>query len=170
MVDLIAGRLAAGLLVAVALAMIPRALRAADEAAMQRGAYIFDAADCVGCHTDAKNNGQRLAGARALATPFGIFYSPNITPDKETGLGDWSYEDFHRALREGISEHRRYYFPVFPFPAFTGMTDQDIADLWAYLQAQEPVRQPNKRHESRPPSSWRFLLLGWRAPFFTERP
>jgi mono/diheme cytochrome c family protein len=170
MVDLIAGRFAAGFLIAVALALIPRASRAADAAAMQRGAYIFDAADCVGCHTDAKNNGQRLAGGRALATPFGIFYSPNITPDKETGLGDWSYEDFHRALREGISEHRRYYFPVFPFPAFTGMTDQDIADLWAYLQAQEPVRQPNKRHESRPPFSWRFLLVGWRALFFTEGP
>jgi mono/diheme cytochrome c family protein len=170
MIDLIAGRFPAVFLIAIALAMIPRASRAADAAAIERGGYIFDAADCVGCHTDAKNNGKRLAGGRALATPFGIFYSPNITPDKETGLGNWSYEDFHRALREGISEHGRYYFPVFPFPAFTGMTDQDIADLWAYLQAQEPVRQPNKRHESRPPFSWRFLLVGWRMLFFTEGP
>jgi mono/diheme cytochrome c family protein len=170
MIDLIVGRYAAGPLIAIAFAMIPLASRAADEAAIERGAYIFDAADCVGCHTDAKNNGKRLAGGRALATPFGIFYSPNITPDKETGLGDWRYEDFHRALRAGISEHGAYYFPVFPYPAFTGMADQDIADLWAYLQAQAPVAQRNKPHEIKPPFSWRFLQIGWRALFFTEGP
>src|SRR5258707_6203949 len=105
MIDLIAGRRAAGFLIAIILAGSPLAVHGADEAAVQRGAYVFDAADCVGCHTDAKNNGQRLAGGRALATPVGIFYSPHITPDQETGLGAWSLEDFHRALRDGISEH-----------------------------------------------------------------
>src|ERR1700686_4552461 len=88
------------------LVLVPPAARAApDPAAVERGAYIFDAADCVGCPTDAKNNGARLAGGRALATPFGVFYSPNITPDKETGIGKWSLDDFRRALREGISAH-----------------------------------------------------------------
>jgi mono/diheme cytochrome c family protein len=172
MIDIIAGKRAMEFLATLVLllAWSPLAARAADEAAIARGAYVFEAADCVGCHTDAKNNGKRLAGGRALATPFGIFYSPNITPDKDTGLGAWSYEDFHRALREGISEHGRYYFPVFPYPAFTGMSDQDIADLWAYLQAQEPVAQRNMPHDIGPPFSWRFLQIGWRAWFFTEGP
>src|SRR5947208_2284722 len=75
----------------------PSARGAPDPAAAERGTYIFDAADCVGCHTDAKKNGARLAGGRPLVTPFGIFYSPNITPDKETGIGNWTLEDFHRA-------------------------------------------------------------------------
>jgi mono/diheme cytochrome c family protein len=170
MIDLIVGRRAVGVLVAIALAAMPPVARAADQAAIERGAYVFDAADCAGCHTDVKNNGKRLAGGRALATPFGIFYSPNITPDKETGIGDWSYEDFHRALREGISEHGRYYFPVFPYPSFTGMSDGDIADLWAYLQAQEPVNQRNKPHDVGFPFSLRKLQIVWRALFFTEGP
>src|SRR5437667_6600211 len=80
-----------GLLVLVS----PSAGGAPDPTAAERGAYIFDAADCVGCHTDAKNNGARLAGGRPLVTPFGTFYSPNITPDKETGIGDWTLDDFH---------------------------------------------------------------------------
>jgi mono/diheme cytochrome c family protein len=152
------------------LLVLPAARSAPDPAAMQRGAYIFDAADCVGCHTDAKNNGPRLAGGRPLATPFGVFYSPNITPDTETGIGNWSLDDFRRALREGISDHGAYYFPVFPYTSFTGMSDQDIADLFAYLQTQERVKQPAKRHDVRPPFSWRFLQLGWRELFFTPGP
>src|SRR5262245_28463632 len=99
---------------------------AADEAAVKRGEYIFNAADCVGCHTDAKGKGMRLAGGRPLATPFGTFYSPNITPDPATGIGKWSLSDFRRALRQGIAPEGHYYYPVFPFPAFTGMSDADI--------------------------------------------
>jgi mono/diheme cytochrome c family protein len=159
------------LLIAVLpIAVASSAGAATDEAAVQRGAYIFDAADCVGCHTDAKNDGKRLAGGRPLATPFGTFYSPNITPDKNTGLGKWSIEDFRRALREGISGHGIYYFPVFPYPAFSGMTDQDVDDLWAYLQTQEPVAQASKSHEIRFPFRFRRLQMAWRALFFTPGP
>src|SRR5260370_26939735 len=110
------------------LVLVPAAARAApDPAAAQRGAYIFDAADCVGCHTDAKNNGARLAGGRALATPFGVFYSPNITPDKETGIGRWSLDDFHRARRDRVSGHGAHYFPCFPYTSFTRMKHQQRA-------------------------------------------
>jgi mono/diheme cytochrome c family protein len=161
---------AAMILLTVLLAICAPPTKAADEAAVQRGAYIFDAADCVGCHTDAKNEGRRLAGGRPLATPFGTFYSPNITPDKSTGLGKWSLEDFRRALREGISEHGVYYFPVFPYPAFSGMTDEDIGDLWAYLQTQEPVVHANKPHDVGFPFRFRRLQIGWRALFFTPGP
>ncbi len=176
MVDIIAGTkratglrcLALTIAVTVAVVWAAPAAHAADDAAVKRGGYIFDAADCVGCHTDVKNNGKRLAGGRALATPFGTFYSPNITPDRDHGVGKWRLEDFRRALREGTSGHGSYYFPVFPYPAFTGMSDADIGDLWAYLQTQEPVNQANKPHEVSLPFSWRFLQIGWRALFFTE--
>lgn len=143
---------------------------APDEDAVTRGAYIFDAADCVGCHTDVKNNGKRLAGGRALATPFGTFYSPNITTDKEYGIGQWGLADFQRALRDGISPDSSFYFPVFPYPAFSGMSDQDIADLWAYLRTVEPVAQPRKPHDIGAPFGWRFLQIGWRALFFRRGP
>src|SRR5207302_5143209 len=159
------GALAAGL------ALIPPVARAdPDEAAVRRGAYIFAAADCTGCHTDAKNEGKPLAGGRALATPFGTFYAPNITPDKVYGIGKWSLDDFRRALRDGVAPGGYAYFPVFPYPAFSGMTDQDIADLWAFLQTREPVAQANKPHAVAPPFGWRFLLPGWQTLFFAKGP
>ena len=76
---------------------------AADPAAIQRGEYIFNAAGCAGCHTDLKNNGPLLAGGRPLDTPFGRFYGPNISPDPDHGIGNWSDEQFVTALKTGIS-------------------------------------------------------------------
>ena len=115
--------------------------QAADAAQLERGAYLFIAADCMACHTDVKNKGALMAGGRALATPFGTFYSPNITADPETGIGNWTDEDFIRALREGVSPDGDYYFPVFPYPSYTKMTDQDMRDLKAYLFSLAPVQQ-----------------------------
>ena len=142
--------------------------RAADEAQLKRGELLFNVADCAGCHTDVKGNGAPLAGGRPLETPFGVFYGPNITPDNEYGIGGWSEADFRRALRQGIDDDGDYLFPVFPFTSFTGMTDQDIADLWAYLQSRPPVPQPSKLHEVKFPFGWRPLLWFWRALFFRE--
>jgi mono/diheme cytochrome c family protein len=144
--------------------------RAADDEAAKRGGYLFAAADCVGCHTDVKNDGKPLAGGRALATPFGTFYGPNITPDPKNGIGGWTEAQFHRALREGINDHGSYMFPVFPFTSFTGLTDRDISDLYAFLKTQAPVPQANKRHDVTPPFSFRFGLIFWRWLFFDEGP
>lgn len=158
------GLLAALLLVAAA----PPAQ--ADDEAVKRGAYLFVAADCASCHTDVKNNGKPLAGGRALATPFGTFYGPNITPDPEYGIGKWTEAQFHRALREGIAPGRTHLFPVFPFASFTDLTDGDIADLYAYLKTQPAVAQPDKPHEVMPPFGFRFGLVFWRLLFFSEGP
>ena len=117
-----------------------------------------------------KNNGKPLAGGRPLATPFGTFYGPNITPDPQNGIGDWTEAQFHRALREGINEHGNYMFPVFPFTSFTGLTDADVSDLWAFLRTQAPVPQKNKRHEITVPFGFRFSLVFWRMLFFDEGP
>jgi mono/diheme cytochrome c family protein len=144
--------------------------RAADEASLARGELLFKAADCTGCHTDVKGGGKPLAGGRPLVTSFGTFYGPNITPDKQYGIGGWSEAQFHDALRKGVDDDGDYLFPVFPYTSFTGMTDEDIADLYAYLQTLAPVAQPSKPHEVSFPFGWRFLQIFWRALFFTEGP
>ena len=144
--------------------------RAEDQDAVKRGAYVMAAADCESCHTDKQHKGPPLAGGRALATPFGTFYGRNITPDKETGIGDWTEAQFHRALRDGIDDDGDFLFPVFPYPSFTGMSDADISDLYAYLMAQKPVAQRNKPHEVKFPFGFRPLLFFWRELFFSPGP
>lgn len=139
---------------------------AGGDSAVERGRYIFDAAGCLGCHTDIKGGGQRLAGGRALETPFGTFYPPNITPDPETGIGAWREEDFAAALREGTSPDGEPYYPAFPYPSYAGMTDADVTDLFAYLLAQPPVRQESRRHALDFPYNLRFALGLWQALFF----
>jgi mono/diheme cytochrome c family protein len=137
---------------------------------VKRGEYIFNAADCVGCHTDEKNHGAALAGGRALSTPFGTFYGPNITPDPKDGIGGWSAEEFKLALRQGIGQGGMLLYPAFPFASFTGMSDGDLADLWAYLKSRPGVAQPDRPHELGFPFSIRALLAGWRILFFTAGP
>jgi mono/diheme cytochrome c family protein len=142
---------------------------AADETALARGQYLYDAADCGGCH-GGDQNGAPPAGGLGLDTPFGTFYAPNITPDRAHGIGAWSEEDFHRALRQGIAPGGERLFPVFPFTSFTNMRDGDIADLYAYLASLPAVAEPNKPHAVKPPFGWRALLVFWRSLFFTAGP
>ena len=142
----------------------------AQDDAVRRGEYVFNAAGCLGCHTDAKGGGKPLAGGRPLKTPFGVFYTPNITPDSANGIGKWSLDDFRRALRQGEMPSGASYFPVFPYTSFTRMSDGDIADLFAYLKTREPVAQANKSHEIRFPFGWRFLMRFWRLLYFDEGP
>lgn len=144
--------------------------RAADEAAITRGAYLALAADCGACHTDKKNQGAPFAGGPPLETPFGTFYGPNITSDKATGIGDWTEDQFKRALRQGIDEHGAYMYPVFPFTSFTNLTDRDASDLYAYLASLQPVNHPAPENEVKFPFGWRPLLFFWRILFFKEGP
>jgi mono/diheme cytochrome c family protein len=140
---------------------------AADAGAVARGAYLANAADCVACHTDSAHGGQPYAGGRAIATRFGTFYSPNITPDVETGIGRWSDEQFLRALHDGVRPDGANYFPVFPYPSFTKITDADVLAIKAYLFSLPPVRQANRAHAVAFPLSWRFLQTGWKLLFFS---
>lgn len=136
--------------------------------AVARGAYVLRAAGCLACHTDAKNKGAPLAGGRALVTPFGTFYTPNITPDREHGIGAWSDADFLRALRAGVAPDGAHYYPAFPYASYTGMSEQDILDLKAYLFAQPAVAQSNRPHDLDFPFGFRFLLGIWKSLFFAE--
>jgi mono/diheme cytochrome c family protein len=137
---------------------------------VSRGAYIFNAAGCLGCHTDEKGGGRPLAGGRALATPFGTFYTPNITPDPVNGIGRWSDADFVRALREGLRPDGAHLFPAFPYASYTRMTDRDLLDLKAYLFSRPAVAAPNRPHDLTPPFSWRFLVPIWQWMYLTPGP
>ena len=131
-----------------------------------RGAYLVRAAGCMGCHWDSKHGGEPFAGGRALKTPFGIFYTPNITPDPETGIGNWSDEDFVAALKNGRDPHGANLFPAFPYTSYARMPIEDMLAIKAYLFAQTPVRRENTPHDIGFPFGIRGLLTGWKALFF----
>jgi mono/diheme cytochrome c family protein len=133
---------------------------------IEQGEYIFNAAGCAGCHTAVKPKGAPLAGGRELKTPFGVFVTPNISPDRETGIGGWSKADFVRAMREGRSPDGAYYFPAFPFASYAGMTNDDLAALWAYLQTRPAQVRANRAHEIAFPFNQRRLLFFWRLLYF----
>jgi nicotinate dehydrogenase subunit B len=99
---------------------------------------------CAVCHT--AHNGVPNAGGRALDTPFGTIYTTNITPDEQTGIGNWSFEAFVRAMRQGIHRDGRHLYPAFPYASFKNVSDDDLQALYAYLMSQTPVR-------SRPPET-----------------
>jgi mono/diheme cytochrome c family protein len=130
------------MLAAVATAPFVSMSAGAEEAAVARGAYLAAAAGCDQCHTDSKNNGAAYAGGRVLDTEFGAIVAPNITPDRENGIGGWSEADFVRAMRWGIAPDGTHYVTAFPFPYFAGMTDSDLTDLRAFLDSLAPVSQP----------------------------
>lgn len=136
----------------------------------KRGEYLLAAGGCVGCHTDEKNGGQLLAGGRELKTPFGSFFGPNITADRQNGIGGWSDSDFIRALREGRRPDGAHFFPVFPYTSFTNMSDRDLLDLKAYIFSLPTADRPNKPHQIAFPFSLRFLQFGWKLLFFREGP
>jgi len=136
----------------------------------KRGQYLAAAGGCLGCHTEQKQGAAPFAGGRALKTPFGTFYGPNITPHPEAGIGRWSEADFMRAMRQGVRPDGAHYFPAFPYPSFTRIVDGDLRDLFAYLKSLAPSAQPSKPHDLRFPFGWRWPLVIWKWLFFTPGP
>jgi len=138
--------------------------------APSQGAVLFGAGGCATCHTDTKNKGAPLAGGRALKTPFGTFYTPNISPDRTHGIGRWSDADFARAMRRGVAPDGSHYFPAFPYTSFTRMTDADLKALKDYIFAQPAVATPNRPHDIAFPFNLRFLQFFWKLLFFEPGP
>ena len=129
-----------------------------------RGEYLARAGDCMACHT--ARGGAEYAGGRAIRTPFGTVYAPNITPDRQTGIGNWSADDFWRALHNGKAKDGKLLYPAFPFPNYTKVSRVDADAMYAYFQSLQPVRQQNREHALRFPFNQRILLAGWRALYF----
>ncbi len=140
-----------------------RAQRAAPQE-MSRGEYLARAGDCVACHT--ARGGEAFAGGLSMPTPFGTLYTPNITPDSETGIGKWSADDFWRALHEGRSRDGSLLYPAFPYPSYTKVVRADADAIFDYLKSLTPVRKRNRPHDMAFPFNQRKLLLGWRALYF----
>ncbi len=130
-----------------------------------RGAYLARASGCIACHTNVEAGGVPLAGGVKLETPFGILYSPNLTTDPEHGIGDWSIDEFARAVRQGVSPEGEPYYPAFTYPFYGNFTDQEIADLWAAFQTVPAVAEPSRDQEMAFPFNQRWGLKLWRAAF-----
>ena len=140
----------------------------------KRGEYLAKAGGCLGCHTveakDANDKPVPYAGGRALKTPFGTFYGPNITPHPDAGIGRWSEADFMRAMREGRRPDGSNYFPAFPYPSFTLITDGDLRDLWAYLRSLPQSSRQSEPHDLGFLYRWRFLVSFWKWLYFEPGP
>jgi len=134
----------------------------AQDDAVERGKYLLYAGGCISCHTEDANDAVPLAGGRAMESPFGTFYSPNITPDSATGIGDWSDAQFIDALWEGVSPDGEHYFPAFPYTSYTGASRDDLLAIKAYLFSTEPVRKENKEHDLAWYMSTRLAAGAWK--------
>lgn len=133
-------------------------------ASIERGAYLAAVGNCAGCHT--ARGGTRLAGGRPIPTPFGTVFSPNLTPDPETGLGGWSSDDFWRALHLGVGREGRLLSPAHPITNTTLITRADADSLHAWLLTQPPSHSPRRAHELRWPYGSQLAVAAWRALYF----
>jgi mono/diheme cytochrome c family protein len=137
-----------------------------DHALIVKGEYLAQAGDCIACHT--KPGGALFAGGRVLPTPFGTIYSSNITPDRTTGIGGWSADDFYKTMHEGRFPDGGLLYPVMPYASYTKVTRADSDAIFAYLRSVPAVNQPNRPNDLQFPYDNRQLILGWRTLYFDE--
>ncbi len=130
---------------------------------IKRGAYLARLSGCVACHTT--KEGAPLAGGVRLQSKFGTFISPNITPDLENGIGRWTFSQFERAVRQGISPLGHSYYPAFPFEFYAALSDRDISDIWEALKSVPPSANISQNHQVGFPFNIRDGLKVWRTYF-----
>jgi mono/diheme cytochrome c family protein len=132
--------------------------------AENRGLYVAQASDCASCHT--APGGKPFAGGTPLQTPFGMIYGSNITPDKATGIGEWTEADFERALREGVRKDGSYLYPAMPYANYTKMTAEDMHALWGYIHNLQPVPNTVPKNSLPFPLNVRRSVLLWQSLYF----
>ncbi|MEX3315541.1 cytochrome c [Sulfitobacter sp. PS-8MA] len=134
----------------------------------EAGALIFAAGGCVSCHAAPESEGEDrlvLAGGLPFASDFGTFYAPNISPDPEHGIGDWSLPEFARAVTQGVSPGGQHYYPAFPYTAYHHLAPQDVADLFAFIQSLPASDSVSKAHDVGFPFNIRRGLGAWKLLF-----
>ena len=136
----------------------------ADDTILADGEYVLRISGCIHCHT--AEGGEQLAGGRALETPFGTFYTPNITPHKTAGIGAWSVDQFQRALHQGVAPDGSDYYPAFPYTSYTRMSVEDARALQAYILSLPASGLLNRDHELTWFLRWRFAARIWKWLFF----
>lgn len=129
-----------------------------------RGKALVVAGDCAGCHT--AEPAKPFAGGKRIETPFGDIYAPNLTPDRETGLGMWTEAHFYQAMRFGVAPDESRYYPAFPYPNFTVLVRDDISAIRAYLGTLDPVRSTTPPAEPRFPFNFRVVMRIWNWLYF----
>ena len=153
---------------AASIAYTPPATPVRD-AQVVRGEYLARAGDCISCHTSPK--GLPFAGGLSMDTPFGAIVSTNITPDKTQGIGQYTQEDFTRALREGKAKDGHHLYPAMPYTNFARLDDEDLSALYAYfMKGVQPATQDNAKTDLPWPFSMRWLMAGWNMLYLPGKP
>ncbi len=137
----------------------------ADDTLLARGKYMLQISGCSHCHT--REDGEQLAGGRALVTPFGTFYTPNITSHETAGIGAWSTDEFQRALHQGVAPDGSDYYPAFPYTSYTRMPAEDARALHAYILSLPASELPNRAHQLAWFLRWRIAARVWKWLFFS---
>jgi mono/diheme cytochrome c family protein len=156
-------------LAALVIAYLPTATRriatpAIDDKLIEAGRYAAVLGDCAACHT--APGGQAFAGGLAVASPIGNIYSTNITPDRATGIGAYSLDDFDRAVRHGITPGGGTLYPAMPYPSYARLSDADVTALYAFfMKSVAPISATDRRTEIPWPLSMRWPLALWRKAF-----
>lgn len=141
---------------------IPDTLPNAEQ--IRRGQSLVIAADCMSCHL--RPGGRPFAGGLALNTPFGVIFTPNITSDRETGIGAMTPDQFHRVMHEGIGPKGANIYPAFPYPWFTRFSRAETDAILAYMKTTPPVSYRRPANKLGFPFNIRFLVKGWNLLFF----
>lgn len=149
---------------AVVLALAGASSWAADQQLIKQGEYLARAGDCFACHS--VSGGKPFAGGLGMATPIGKVYSSNITPDKKAGIGGWSFADFDKLMRTGVSKAGYTVYPAMPYPSYSRLSEADMKALYAYfMQGVQADPTPNRKSDIAWPLSMRFPLTIWRWMF-----
>jgi mono/diheme cytochrome c family protein len=136
-------------------------------AQLRRGQYLVAAGDCMSCHL--REGGEPLAGGLGLKTPFGVIYTPNITSDKETGIGDWTSDQFYQAMHGGIDDEGKNLYPAFPYPWFTLVSREDDDAILAFLKTTPAVKYTPPKNNLPFPLNFRSAVKGWNLLYFNSR-
>lgn len=157
-----------GLLTALLLAGLTSAAALASEAPLSKGHYLAVAGDCAACHTAA--GGADFAGGLKMLTPVGAIYTTNITPDKQTGIGEYTYDDFAKAVRDGVAKDGHQLYPAMPYTSFSKISDEDMHALYDYFMQEVPAIHQADRDSDIPwPLSMRWPLIVWNWAFHDQQ-
>ncbi|EEE07241.1 cytochrome c [Burkholderia sp. RF2-non_BP3] len=159
----------AGGAISLLLAVSSSPSSAADPGLVARGEYLAKVGDCIACHSTP--NGKPFAGGMPMVTPMGRIFTTNITPDRRTGIGTYSEQDFSRAVREGVAKDGRNLYPAMPYPSYAKISDDDMKAMYAYFMNGVPaVTQVNRNSDIPWPLSMRWPLKIWNVLFLDSSP
>lgn len=140
-----------------------------DAALIAKGEYLARAGDCTACHSIA--DGKEFGGGLAIASPMGVIYSTNITPDPEAGIGKYTEQEFADAVRKGIRRDGKHLYPAMPYPDYRGITDEDIHALYVYfMKGVKPVAEKAPETSLMFPFSQRWGMWFWNVAFTEDKP